>query len=128
MPEIQIYGRRGARILTKLLAVDGITFGRHIFIKPSLLRRDTGGKLRISRELVVHELAHTMQHRREGAFKFLFNYARAYFAILRRKKKRDARARFEAYLEIPHEIEARRAAAAYFAWRGGAGKRLIIRP
>jgi hypothetical protein len=44
LPEIQIYCRRGSRVFTKILTVDGITFGRHIFIKPKYLRRDENNR------------------------------------------------------------------------------------
>lgn len=117
LSEIRIYGRRGAKILTALLAVEGIVFGRHIFIAPRSLRRDSEGRLRASSELIVHEVAHALQYRREGFFGFFYNYLSAYFAVLRREKKRDAAARFKAYKEIPHEIEARRASAKYVVWR-----------
>ena len=116
LPVIEIYGRRGSRYLTKILAVEGICFGRHIFIAPHRLSRDETGRLRASRELVAHELAHTLQYRREGIFRFLFNYVSAYLAALRQKEKRGALARLEAYREIPHEVEARSVAAKYVDW------------
>lgn len=117
LPEIQIYGRRGARLLTKLLSVDGITFGRHIFITPRHLRRRENKRLYAPRELVVHEITHTMQYRRHGTFKFFYLYLKGFFEALRQKESWNFQARLEAYREIPHEAEARHSAAEYINWR-----------
>lgn len=117
LPEIQIYCRRGAKYLTGLLAVDGITFGRHIFIKPHRLWRAESNDLWASPSLMAHEIAHTLQYRREGTFKFLYGYVKSYFVALRQMKRRDHAARMEAYRQIPHEVEARRVAAKYVSWR-----------
>jgi hypothetical protein len=113
LPEIHVYCRRGSWIFTKILMVDGITFGRHIFIKPEHLRTDSEGKLVVSKELLAHELAHTLQYRRHGVFGFLSSYVGSFFGALRRKEKWNLKARVEAYLEIPHEIEARDCASAF---------------
>ena len=88
LPVIQIYGSRGSRLLTKILSVDGITFGRHIFITPRYLRRrhqDSG--LSAPSGLLVHEITHTLQYRRYGTFKFFYLYLKGFFEALRRKEK-----------------------------------------
>jgi hypothetical protein len=116
LPEIQIYGRSGSRLLTKLLSVDGITFGRHIFITPRCLRRREDERLYAPRELIAHEIAHTAQYLRHGTFKFFYSYLKGYFEALRRKENWNFRSRRQAYLEIPHEVEARAVAAKYVDW------------
>jgi hypothetical protein len=116
LPEIQIYGRRGARLLTRLLSVDGITFGRHIFITPRHLRRGEDKRLYAPRELIAHEITHTLQYLRHGTFKFFYLYLKGFFEALRQKENWNFRARMEAYLEIPHEVEARLLAAKYVNW------------
>jgi hypothetical protein len=116
LPEIQIYARRGARLLTRLLSIDGITFGRHIFITPRHLRRDKNERLCAPPELIAHEIAHTMQYYRHGTFKFFYLYLKGYFAALRQKEKWNYLARLQAYMEIPHEVEARALAAKYVNW------------
>lgn len=116
LPEIQIYARRGSRLVTKLLAVDGIAFGRHIFITPRCLRRAPDDRLCAPRELIAHEIAHTLQYQRHGAFKFFYLYLKGYFAALRQKENWNFQARMKAYMEIPHEVEARAIAAKYVNW------------
>jgi Domain of unknown function (DUF4157) len=116
LPQIQIFARRGSRLLTKILSVEGITFGRFIFINPKRLRRGANGRLTVSRELLAHELAHSMQYRREGTFPFFYNYLKGFFTNLKRQEKRDSNARAKAYMDIPHEIEARLIAARFVRW------------
>ena len=116
LPEIQIYARRGSYLVTKLLSVDGIAFGRHIFITPRCLRRTPDDRLCAPRELIVHEVTHTMQYRRHGVFKFFYLYLKGFLAALRQKESWNFQARLKAYLEIPQEIEARALAAEYVNW------------
>ena len=117
LPEIQIYARRGSLLLTGLLAIDGIALGRHIFITPRHLRRGENGCLYAPRDIVVHEITHTMQYRRHGTFRFFYSYLKGFFLALRQKENWNFQARMEAYLEIPQEVEARALAAAYAGWR-----------
>lgn len=116
LPEVQIFVRRGAWIFSKLLVVNGITLGRFVFIRPSLIKRNRNNDLTISRNLLVHELTHTIQYQKQGFAGFLFNYFRAFYTNLRRKKKWDITSRMESYLEIPHEIEARDSAEKFVDW------------
>lgn len=117
LPEIEIYAKRGARLITGILGVGGITFGRHIFIQPDLIYRNDQSRLCISKELLAHEAAHTMQYRRLGTLKFLYEYFKSYFLTLRNKRKWDSIARMQAYLDIPFETEARVCGAAFIKWR-----------
>lgn len=116
LPELQIYTRRGAKIVTKILSVHGITIGRHIFIKPDLTCRDSEARLCLSKNLLIHEATHTLQYRKLGFFGFLYRYFKSYFVILNAKKKWDIYSRMDAYLEIPYEIEARKTAAEFADW------------
>lgn len=116
LPEVQIFVRRGAWIFSRLFAVDGVTLGRFIFIRPGLVKRNRQNRLTISKSLLVHELTHTMQYERMGFMPFLYNYFKAFFVNLKHKKRWDFRSRIESYLEIPHEIEARDAAEKFLIW------------
>ena len=113
LPEIEIYANRGARLVTKIFSVQGITFGRFIFIKPDLIYRDSLTRLCISKELLAHEATHVLQYRRLGAAKFLYRYFNRFFVNLRHRKRLDFNSRLQAYLEIPFEAEARAGGAGF---------------
>ena len=116
LPEIYFYGGRFTHYLTSLLKIEGITIGRRIYIFPAKFWVSETQKLRLGEELVVHEITHVLQYRREGFFKFLWLYLKSYAANLRRKKSWDFYARAEAYFEIPFEIEARACASKFVQW------------
>jgi hypothetical protein len=116
LPASRVYAKRGASLVTRLLRVDGITLGRYIFIKPCLAEYISPDALKISRNLLAHELTHVVQYQKLGFFGFLSGYVREYFQGLRRRKRYSLKARREAYWEISHEIEARQAAAEFIAW------------
>jgi hypothetical protein len=116
LPASRIYAKRGAWLLTRLLRVDGITLGRYIFIKPRLAEYISPDALKISRNLLAHELTHVVQYQKFGIFGFLRGYIQEYFCGIQRRKKFSPRARLEAYWEISHEIEARQAAAEFIEW------------
>jgi hypothetical protein len=116
LPEIEIYGKRGARFVTRALSVHGITFGRHIFIKPSLISRNSKQKLSMSKELLAHEATHVLQYDKLGFLIFFYTYLKGYLAALKRKPKWDFQSRLEAYWEIPQEQEARECAAKFIEW------------
>ncbi len=118
LPEIEIYAGRGARLFTKILKVHGITFGSVIFIKPDLMRRNDGRRLCIPKELLAHEATHVLQYQKSGFFKFLYTYLRHYFTGLTRQKRWDFNSRAMAYLQIPHEVEARRCGSKFVEWLG----------
>lgn len=113
---VKIYARRGASLITKIIRVDGITIGRHIFIDSKLTKYDNQKRLCISKNLLSHEIAHVIQYQKSGFFGFLYKYIKDYFVILKGKKPRNAHARMESYWAIPHEIEARDAAKKFVEW------------
>ncbi|MGI8684504.1 MAG: eCIS core domain-containing protein [Acidimicrobiales bacterium] len=80
---------------------DGMTLGRFV-----LLRRDEPDQRTGERELLAHELVHTVQYAELGMPRFLWRYVVAYL----RNRRRLGRHR-DAYLAIPFEEEARAAAA-----------------
>lgn len=116
LPKIKIYARRGAGLITKLLNINGITFGRRIFIRPQLVTISNDSLLRAPKALIAHELAHVLQYQQLGFIKFFYTYLKGYWQALKKKEKWDANARMEAYLEIPHEVEARQFAADFLVW------------
>lgn len=116
LPEIYFYGGKLTNYLTSFLKIEGITIGKRIYIFPDNFWVGENQKLRLDEELVVHEITHVLQYRREGFLKFLWLYMKNYYSNLRKKKKWDLYARSEAYFEIPFEIEARKAASNFAAW------------
>jgi len=126
LPEIEIYARGGARLLTSVLSVDGLTLGRRIFIKPDLARRHGRRNLCVPKILLAHEIAHVLQYQKLGFFRFLYTYFKSYFRALKNKKRWNFISRGQAYLEIPHEVEARQISAEFIEWtietKNGKGK------
>jgi hypothetical protein len=116
LPEIYFYGGKLTHLLTSGLKIEGITIGKRIYIFPGNFWKCENGKLRLDEKLVVHEITHVLQYRREGFFKFLWLYQQSYYANLKKKKTRDPFARSEAYFEIPFEIEARQIASKFAVW------------
>lgn len=116
LPDVEFYGGQFTHFLTKFLKIEGITIGRRVYICPANLNYSESGKLRLDEELAVHEIAHVLQYRREGFFRFLWLYQKSYYDNLRKKGKRDLYAKAEAYLEIPFEIEARQTASKFADW------------
>ena len=115
LPAIHIYSRRVSLIVTTVLQVNGITIGRHIFIHPKFTRRDEQNRLCAPKALIAHELTHSMQYAKQGFFGFLKTYLGAYWKFLRKSEKWDFQTRMQAYLDIPQEIEARRAARVFIS-------------
>jgi uncharacterized protein YjaZ len=115
LPKIHIYSRRGSRIVTTVLKVNGITIGRHIFIQTHLTWRDSENRLCAPKALIAHELTHSMQYARQGFFGFLKSYLGTFWKLVRKTKKWDFDSRMQAYLDIPQEIEARRAARVFLS-------------
>ncbi len=116
LPKIEIYVNGGAGLITKILNIHGITIGRHIFIKPSIVKSNQDKKLQINKNLLAHEVAHVVQYQQLGFIGFLAKYVKDYFVLLSQKRKWHSVARTEAYWEIPHEIEARDAAREFEKW------------
>lgn len=116
LPEIEIFCHRGARFVTKLISVHGITFRRFIFIKPDLISRSPEMKLCISKNLLAHEATHVVQYQKLGTLKFLYRYFKSYFVNLRGGKDWNFNSRMMAYLDIPFEEEARVCGANFVEW------------
>jgi len=116
LPDVRIYSRKGARILTGILLADGITLGRSIYVHPRFISRDASGRLVISKNLLAHELVHVIQYSNQGIRRFLTSYISYFWREFRERKKWNARTWYEAYLLIPHEIEARETAAKFGPW------------
>ncbi len=116
LPAIYFYGGSFTHRLTSVLGIDGITIGRRIYIFPENFWRSENNLLRISENLVVHEIAHVLQYRHEGFGRFLWKYFKSYFNNIRKRKRFDFNARAAAYLEIPFEIEARKIASEFVIW------------
>ncbi len=116
LPEIYFYGGKFTHYLTTALKIEGITIGKRVYILPRNFWLSENQKLRLDEELVVHEITHVLQYRREGFFKFLRLYLKNYWSNLRKKKKWDVSARREAYFEISFEIEARQTASKFLIW------------
>lgn len=116
LPAVNLYAGKLTNILTNLISVHGIAFGKRIFIAPKLLSFNRNNFLKLPEDLIAHEITHAVQYRHNGFVRFFYEYLSNYWRNLRAKKIWDAAARHEAYLEIPFEIEARRAAARFVEW------------
>lgn len=116
LPVINFYVGVFTKILTGLINVHGITFGKRIFIAPKLLSLNRNNFMKLPEDLIAHEIAHVLQYRREGFITFFYKYLSDYWQNLRGRKKWNAAARHQAYLEIPFEIEARATAARFVEW------------
>lgn len=119
LPVIYFHVGKFAKILTNLISVHGITFGRRIFITPTLLSLNQNNFPKLPEDLIAHEITHTLQYRKEGFAGFLYKYLTDYWRNLRKTGKWNASARREAYLNIPFEIEARKVAAQFVEWSRG---------
>jgi len=116
LPLIHFYAGGFASFFTRLISVHGITFGRRIYIKPKFLSLNQNNLLKLPEELVVHEITHTLQYKREGFLRFFYKYLTSFWHNLQKKEKWDGGARHKAYLDIPFEIEARAVAARFVEW------------
>lgn len=121
MPPVYVYAGGFAGLLTKAAGgVGAITFGRRVFVRPSLVRVDSSGRAELPAWLLVHEAAHVLQYEERGTLRFLAGYLRGYFRGLKEDGKGlGAAARNRAYLAIPEERAAREAERAYLASRRG---------
>ena len=119
LPPVYVYAGGVARLLTGSSKVAAVTFGRRVFVSPSLVREDSEGRAVLPAWLLVHEAAHVLQYEERGTLRFLFGYLRGYFRGLSGGKGFGARARTAAYLAIPEERDAREAERAYVEWRRG---------
>ena len=114
LPPVYVHGGLFAGLLTWVVGgMSGITFGRHVFVRPSLVGRDAAGRARVPARLLVHEAAHVLQYEERGFVRFLFDYLLDYLRQLRAGGRWDAQGRMAAYLAIEDEREARSAEHLY---------------
>lgn len=115
MPRVYVYAGGFAGLLTRVAGgVGAITFGRRVFVKPSLVRKDSKGRASLPAWLLVHEATHVLQYEERGMLRFLAGYLRGYFRGLKEEGKGfGSAARNKAYLAIPEECAAREAERAY---------------
>ena len=116
MPKIHFYAGNITQLLTKIINVQGITFGRRIFILRKFVALNQENFLTLPQKLAVHEITHVIQYRREGFVRFFYKYLTNFWKNLRTKEKWDVISRHEAYLEIPFEVEAREVADKFVEW------------
>jgi len=116
LPQIYLYVGKFTNLLTALISVHGITFGRRIFITPRLLSFNQNNLFKLPDDLVAHEITHVLQYRQEGFIKFFYKYLTSFWRNLQKRGKWDAVSRQNAYLEIPFEVEARHVSAKFVKW------------
>ena len=119
LPPVSVYAGVFARLLTESAKVGAITLGRRVFVRPSLVKRDSTGRASVPAWLLVHEATHVLQYEERGTLRFLVGYLRGYFRGLKERKGFDALARTAAYMAIPEERAAREAERAYLESRRG---------
>jgi hypothetical protein len=119
LPPVYVHAGALARVLTRPARVSAITFGRRVFVRPSLVKMDSSGRASAPAWLLVHEAAHVLQYEERGFLRFIVGYLRGYFQGLWEGKGFDAAARTAAYLAIPEERAAREAERAYVESRSG---------
>lgn len=95
------------------MKIQGITIGTRIFILPELVSLNSNDKPSLPESLVAHEIAHVLQYKREGFFRFLYKYLRDYRNNLKKEAELDLASRHRAYFNIPFEIEARETAESF---------------
>lgn len=113
LPPITIHAGLLARILMRTVGMGAITFGRHVFVRPTLINKDDDGRATIPGWLLAHEAAHVLQYEQSGYLRFFRNYLRGYWRALREGKKWGAGGRMAAYMAIAEEHSAREAEHAY---------------
>jgi hypothetical protein len=123
LPQIYFYVGKFTNLLTALISVHGITFGRRIFIASRLLSFNQNNLLKLPEDLAAHEITHVLQYRREGFIKFFYKYLTSFWRNLQKRERWDAISRQNAYLEIPFEIEARAVAAKFVEWNSSSSER-----
>lgn len=69
---VRLCNGRLARIVTGTCGADGVTLGRFVFLSRRAERRDL--------PFLVHEVAHVLQYRERGVFRFLVEYVRGWIA------------------------------------------------
>ncbi|HVF54781.1 MAG TPA: hypothetical protein VM934_01445 [Pyrinomonadaceae bacterium] len=113
LPPVSFYAGRFARLLMRVLKMGAITFGRHVFVAPSLVTIAEDGRMVVPAWLVVHESMHVLQYERSGYLRFFVKYLLGYWRALCAGGRWDAAGRMAAYFGIDEERDAREAENAY---------------
>ncbi|MFV0388313.1 MAG: hypothetical protein ACK5NT_06135 [Pyrinomonadaceae bacterium] len=116
LKDVKIYARGGATVLTRILMVEGITLGNCVYLNPRFVTRKNDDLLRVSKTLIFHEFVHVWQYRKFGFFGFIKIYVRDFLRRFRAKRQWNFQSWFEAYSEIPFEIEARDLTKQFLSW------------
>jgi hypothetical protein len=116
LPDIYFFDGKLSMIVSTILQIQGIAIGKKIFLSPQAVFFGKQSKKSASKGLIIHEITHVLQYRREGFFSFLFKYFYHYWKNLQKKRDWSSISRLEAYLEIPYEIEARKIAKEFNKW------------
>lgn len=117
LPKVHFYTGKFTAFLTRMISVNGITFGRKVLIMPALVSLNQKNQKKLPDDLIVHEIMHVIQYSEQGFLKFLYQYLKSYWDNLRKIGEWNFAARRRAYLDIPFEIEAREAADEYLKWK-----------
>jgi hypothetical protein len=113
LPSISVHGGLFARLLMRGVGMEAITFGRHVFVRPRVIGKDSEGRVTMPGWLLVHEAAHVLQYEERGYLRFLRDYLRGYWRALRAGRRWDRHGRTAAYMAIAEEREAYTAEHAY---------------
>lgn len=114
LEEVSFHAGWFAHWFVRIIRVNGITLGRHIFLTP---QGRVEGRLSMPATLAVHEICHVIQYERRGFFGFLASYLSGYFHGLRAVGKLDSASRRQAYLALADEVEAQETESAFLRWR-----------
>src|SRR5215216_3576110 len=71
LPQVHFHGGLAARVLMGWVGMSAMTLGRHVFVRPGLLKRDARGRVTLPGWLVVHEAAHALQYAEKGFARFI---------------------------------------------------------
>ncbi|MBC7933719.1 MAG: DUF4157 domain-containing protein [Rubrivivax sp.] len=113
LPPITIHAGLLAKLLLKANGMGAITFGRHVLVRPTLVKKDAEGRATMPGWLLAHEATHVLQYEQRGYLRFFRDYLRGYCRGLRAGKSWDAQGRMAAYMSIEEEHSAREAEHAY---------------
>ena len=122
LPPVFVHGGLVGWLLKKFARLGAITFGRHVFVSPSVISRGTNGRAEMPGWLLVHEAAHVLQYEEKGYARFFRDYLRGYWRGLLASGSWGSKGRTAAYLAIAEELEASAAARAYVTAAGAPGE------
>jgi tRNA-dihydrouridine synthase len=113
LPPITVHAGLLAKLLLKANGMGAITFGRHVFVRPALVKKDEEGRASIPGWLLAHEAAHVLQYEQRGYLRFFRDYLGGYLRGLLKGKRWSAQGHRAAYMSIAEELSAHQAEHAY---------------